>query len=679
MSYNELLGRVVSLETELAIVKADGELSDAEVLRRIESLERELSSVKSSLIPSVVEERHSVEESADRFYVRNTVLGAPVSPILDPVAATRRVISVEQSVSRNKDMEFKVGKTVMSILASALILGSIVLFGALVYPFLSDGMKVVIMYVVSLGLSAFGFWGRGTKFKTFFTAMAGCGVSAFYVSGILSCFLFGAFGLGVLTVLTYAWVVVVAWISREKVPVFAYICYLGILVTTWLCVFEFYELPVSVFCYVICVTTLYLFNKTKEHKQDVFYFLQFPVVIATLMFAYTESPFTIMWMMLLTVIVYAVQRYLYSEFSDFGKLSLILTEAVLVVGYCLVNSVLSSWGFLNIEYVFLTGFVSIWSYFAFEDRFLRMFPVCIMSLALPIMCWGDFYENVLGFAPFVAVILVGGFVMKSSYMKGIACGYFIAYILNRPEGMSLPVFYFILVFITLEFGILHCTQSFERHIERIMFMICTGMVLSVLCASESSALLIICYLIAVLLSCAFNSYYFVIDDVTMRLGFVWNGFWMAYGAGVILDGDIVDGVVLAFFFLMVLVAFMVTGRWQLENEHPVVGLWLCVKSTAYLWMLLSTLSSSGVVTSIGFLLLAICGIVLGAVVQRKVIRLYGLALAILSVIKCVLIDIQYSSSLYRPVGLLVAGLLCFGISWIYTVVERKLKVGQNED
>lgn len=96
-------------------------------------------------------------------------------------------------------------------------------------------------------------------------------------------------------------------------------------------------------------------------------------------------------------------------------------------------------------------------------------------------------------------------------------------------------------------------------------------------------------------------------------------------------------------------------------------------------MLLSCLSYSGVVTSIGFLLFAICCIVLGSFVQRKVIRLYGLTLAILSVLKCVIFDIQYSSSLYRPVGLLVAGLLCFGISWIYTVVERRFHDGSSEE
>lgn len=666
MEYHELLSRVVQIERELSVLRAENIPRD-ELLGRINSLELELRGIKRELV------------AFDDSIVNNPMRG---SPILDPVAATRESIMRERAGlggQGRKDMEFKVGKTVMSVLASVLILGSIVLFGALLYPFLSDGMKVVIMYTVSLVLTGIGLFGRRKgKFTTFFTAIAGCGISALYISSVLSCLFFNAFGVGVLGVLIYAWVLAVAWISRERVPVFAYICYIGILIATGLCFVRFGDVPVCVVCYIVCLTTLYLFNRTKSYGRDSLYFMQFTVVSACLMFLYMESPFVIMWLMFLSTVVYAVQRYIYRELTERYRGCLVLTELVLIYGYYLICQYMSSWNFLNVSYVVLTGFLGVWSYLAFEDRFLRLLPMCVTSLVWPLLQWGSFYTDYVGYVPFVALILLVGYTCKSPFMNGVACCYMLLYTLDRPAFIGDSIFYLLLILALVEFGILHWTRSFDVHSDRIGFMLCSCAVLTVICNSQVSALLIIGYLLAVLMSYAFNSDFCVYDDLTMRIGLMWNGYWMAYGSGWILNGNL-DGVTLAIFFILVLASFMINGGWQLDSERPTISLWLCIKSTAYIWMLLSCLSDSGVVISIGFLLFAICCIVLGSFVQRKVIRLYGLTLAILSVLKCVIFDIQYSSSLYRPVGLLVAGLLCFGISWIYTVVERRFREGSSEE
>ncbi|MCQ2527447.1 MAG: DUF2339 domain-containing protein, partial [Lachnospiraceae bacterium] len=92
-----------------------------------------------------------------------------------------------------------------------------------------------------------------------------------------------------------------------------------------------------------------------------------------------------------------------------------------------------------------------------------------------------------------------------------------------------------------------------------------------------------------------------------------------------------------------------------------------------LFAILHSLHAVNFVISIAGIVLAVLFIIIGFKFLLKGCRLYGLVVSLLCVIKLAMFDIQYDSSIMRPVGLLVSGLLCFGISWIYSRLERKIK------
>lgn len=734
--YEELLGRVVDLETQLGLMRAqkDAGVDNSVLLERVGSVEITLHELKQELMtvsaeslvhdvddtlsfefdafessapstddtrrfewtPSEVQAIHdSVMQSALYEEVRPTIEGQAfrvrnVRQVpnqrtggTDEVTTWegrggRVVTGIRRGAGREKNMEFQVGKTVMSVLASILILCSLVLFGGLIYPFLSDGMKVVIMYAISVAFIGIGLVGRDWKFRTFFTAMAGCGVGAFYLSGIISYFLFNAFGLGVLFVLTYAWVCVVAWVSKQKVPIFAYICYIGILISTFLCVFQFPGSVAALGCYLLSITTLYLFNRTKNYQRDVFYFVQFPIVMLVLGATYMENSVLVMWLMLACAVVYVIQHYLYKEESRWCLFCMVATEVALFGCYQICNTRTSPGLFLNIVYVFLTGLVSVWSFLQFQDRILKYGPLCVMSLLLPILDWGSLYESFIGFAPFAMVTLLLGYLLGIDLMKGIACGYMLGYIISRPPELSWFQFDLVMVAFIIEFGVLLGTLAYSRHRDRAGFALVSFASLLTMCNDEVMPVTILAYCVAIVFSAIFNSSFFVADDFSQRLGWGWNGFWMSYGAAGIVFATPDENVKVVFFFLAVLVAIVLNMKWQLECENIGAGIELCIKWSIYLWMLISRLTASGVVMSVAFLLLAIWCIVLGAIVKRRIIRIYGLVLSITSVVKCLLIDIQYSSSIYRPIGLFVAGVLCFGISLLYSAIERRLRDDSEE-
>ena len=65
-------------------------------------------------------------------------------------------------------------------------------------------------------------------------------------------------------------------------------------------------------------------------------------------------------------------------------------------------------------------------------------------------------------------------------------------------------------------------------------------------------------------------------------------------------------------------------------------------------------------------------ILLGFKIYKKGIRIYGLVLAMLYVVKMLLVDVAYSSPVGIAIGLLLAGIICFTISAIYNYAEDKI-------
>lgn len=80
-----------------------------------------------------------------------------------------------------------------------------------------------------------------------------------------------------------------------------------------------------------------------------------------------------------------------------------------------------------------------------------------------------------------------------------------------------------------------------------------------------------------------------------------------------------------------------------------------------------------VVISVGCFVLAIISIVAGFGIQVKSLRIYGLVLSMVSVFKLLLIDIAYGGLLQLAAGFFVSGLLCFAISMIYNMIDKKFK------
>jgi uncharacterized membrane protein len=103
-----------------------------------------------------------------------------------------------------------------------------------------------------------------------------------------------------------------------------------------------------------------------------------------------------------------------------------------------------------------------------------------------------------------------------------------------------------------------------------------------------------------------------------------------------------------------------------------VGGYVGLKYTWLLVTILNALNAPSVMVSISCLLFAIICILIGFRLLIKPIRVYGLALSILSVAKLSLIDINYDNLAGRAAGFFVCGVLCFGVSLVYNMIDKKM-------
>ena len=109
----------------------------------------------------------------------------------------------------------------------------------------------------------------------------------------------------------------------------------------------------------------------------------------------------------------------------------------------------------------------------------------------------------------------------------------------------------------------------------------------------------------------------------------------------------------------------------LLEKYSWAGAYVAFKYTYVCLMFLLAYESYGIMLSVAFLVIALASIILGFMMKYKSMRLYGLVLSIASIVKLVLIDVNYEDLLLRAVGFLICGFLCFGISYIYNRLDKQ--------
>lgn len=122
-------------------------------------------------------------------------------------------------------------------------------------------------------------------------------------------------------------------------------------------------------------------------------------------------------------------------------------------------------------------------------------------------------------------------------------------------------------------------------------------------------------------------------------------------------------------FLTVVLASLNTWI-LLSTQNTAWAIYVGVKMT-FLIMVIMHVVKFEPLTSIMLFCWAVACIILGLKFTQKHMRIYALILALISAVKLVIFDISYNNTVTRALSLIVCGILCFVISFIYHHIEKQ--------
>ena len=121
-----------------------------------------------------------------------------------------------------------------------------------------------------------------------------------------------------------------------------------------------------------------------------------------------------------------------------------------------------------------------------------------------------------------------------------------------------------------------------------------------------------------------------------------------------------------------LAAFTLNAKNLLEKrDNLFAGLYVGLKFTILMITILNSFHTVNYGISIACLIFAIISIIIVFKGEYLSLRLFGLALSIISTFKLIMVDISYENTLGNALSFFASGLLCFAISMIYNYIAKK--------
>lgn len=693
-----------------------------ELENRVEKLERELAELKSAKVrvpystrPEVVARAavaaSSTMEAARVSATESATNGRPTSNVKE----TFEQKAVEKKPSfreKSQNMESKIGKNLMGILASILIFLSVVLFGVLIYDRLADAAKVGVIFIISAIFTSVGLikMKRENKYYVFFTSLAACGIGAFYILFMLMYFAYHMISDIPLAIVLFMWTVAVSIVARMKSKIFSYICYAGTTISVILCCVKWPISFVSLGFYLFSMFMIFGIGMDKQYRKNGFAFIQFPIMAMVLAQFYSLFPGSLMILLFLVVGVFIAQNF-YFELDDKDANVMVITEIFSIMSMMVIASKLYDYGK---EYWFADTFLTGENIAAII--FALMFIILVVALylkhgkgrksllliafypavvVLPNLTYYTGQNDYIGYSVAFALLLVIGCLLDNKHFRIPGYVYLFLYILDSPSELNFGII-FAIEMITLV-GMILWVRSHYSVVDKYMIAaiaLTAFMMLKFENYIDGSVL----FIILAIVSLCMNSPIFRVngssgedEKVSRYIGYAFNAIMMIAGASLIdsydsplmivkeFEGTELLAVILITLITIVLYFINVNRLFELKLPEMLVGVYICFKFTFLIFIILDRLGSESYVNSVVGLVVAIICIILGFKLGRKPYRLYGLVLTLICVAKLILFDVQYSSNLLRPVGFFFAGVLCFAISWIYSLLEKREAKSRSEE
>ena len=611
----------------------------------------------------------------------------------------------------SKDMEKTIGKSMMGIFASVLIFISFILFATLVIPYLTDTIKMVMMYVVSFAFAIVGnlLLKKDGKNK-WYLSIAGCGVGAVYLSLLVSRIYFNAITDIMLYIGILIWAVVVSVLSRLRSQIFLAIGQTGIWISVVfgvvLCnsVKDTNRLLFLVIYFLLAEAVFYISNMHKEYGKNLLNHIFMAVCEITLLFAvgseYAQDGLAVTAAMLLMVLAYVpmilgicffhlkkedsaafgifntiyfwIAMVSFSTYFENYSIVMVLMAVLLLLG---MEYFLPDWTQDKAEHFAGKGIFQavlfVFLYFEVKNTELiwKYSSIAIPAMACLLYGFGR-QKRAYKATGFIYGLLFMLVPMKDYWYLGWGSVVFIAFILllkrykeqyrTWMKVSGYPVF---ILFIFINTCRIVADLSALSPDMRKWLLLAVPAVVNI-CMMKIPALRTNLQTKAE--EPGFMLETGLIHSLYMLISLVYINY--------------MDSFLMHFLSIMLgILLFTVNINTVLKKiDYKWSSVYVGTKIFIFCLTVMGSFEAPDFLFSIVALLFAIGFIAAGFLAEKrtgknvKSIRIYGLILSLISIVKLLMLDTHHDNMLAKAVSFFVSGLLCFAISFIYNVVDKRM-------
>lgn len=595
-----------------------------------------------------------------------------------------------------KDLEKTIGKSLMGIFASVLIFISLILFATLLLPYFNDTAKMITTYLLSFAFLGVGLFKlKKDKDNKFYIALTGCGVGAVYISLLLSNMYFKAFGDITLYLLICIWAIGVCFLSKLKNKIFQVIGQLGIVIALFcgcmLCIEsnDAAKFLALIIFYIISSGVFYFVHYDREFSNNLIHHV-FNAVNFVILFAGCEEilgkGIYVATIMILLFIAFHVGMVMYGRIEKSGVAFGIISSIYVLMLIQVLGLVTgdNDFVFAIITYLICMGLmiaverkkakeshgknIAIAAMVIFAGCGLGVDPVLsehgvVPLMILPWLFLGFYRNNVVW--KYSSMILFLNYAFKDY--------------INETERLFLGLLVAVSAFWLIYKNKNQYSARFKNVVHIVTFIFLSySMVGAVLELARNSELPeVVSFVVAALFNIVMMKSCFGRDPITgeQEKGTVYNIINMLVMIGGIIRINYgYEGILHLVIIITTLIAFMVNAKNLLDRyDNRFSGIYVGLKFTILMIVILESFHSVNYVISIACFVLAILSIIIGFVGQYKSLRVFGLILSMVSIFKLIMVDINYTNTLGNALSFFVSGILCFVISLIYNLIDKRIQ------
>lgn len=649
----------------------------------------------------------------------------PQPVVSEPIVQAHKPKQKSKNKQRSdRNLENVFGKSVIGVIAAIMMFIGLFAFGTLVFPHLTDGMKVAGMFVISvitLFIGAKLHFKRPTVLSTIVT---GCGMGMIYISIFVTHLHYQFIGDILTFICILLWAVGVSWLSnRWKMSSLSYLTLAGCIISSVLA--QVYVIQQHMFIEITVyhlLTFLLLIIANKQNhvlfKISAYTSICLNTILSIIISVYASDYAQYGWLYLCFVL--GLYNFAIGILTYRNHHGVPAFNAILALSAHSINTLFTT-------LIPLALLVKNWWVPSGEDIYIQAISLERMSMLRSIV----FYFS--SFAIILVTYLVQFFTIKDTQKRALLL--LMAEVMLVGVTLFAPItleaghqFGFLILFPMVNLILAHIIRN--KTMQNIVYwsgfsFLILDMFSSLFFVSDFGLGGVVYSIALLMLSCAYmydrfdNILHFpffqtaiinihlmgtllmICDDWAIALiamvlaNIAWSA-WVQSDAkpprvSTILT-EITESLLASVIYILLFVAtpvysasayllsvllipfVLIRLTTVIATKNAWLSVWYGLKFTAYTFgtlELFANITEQQFIVSIVFMILASICIVFGFWKELKALRIYGLTLVLSSVAKIMILDVWNHNSVIRVIALIVGALICFGISAVYTKIEMK--------